>query len=178
MNSIPRTALLVCALVATGLLAGFFYAYTASVNQGLGQLDDRSYIAAMQSINDAVPNPIFVLSFIGALLTGLATLVHLRAGNSAKALLVGATLLVVSGGLLVTFFASVPLNDQLAGIDLNAGPAALGDARGDYESAWNTWNTIRTLTCTSALACLGLALGSTVGPTTRPAPSSFSDGAR
>jgi uncharacterized membrane protein len=64
---------LLLALLATGLLAGFLNAFAAAVNFGLGELDNGAYIAAMQSINDAIPNGVFVISFVGAPLL----LVHL-----------------------------------------------------------------------------------------------------
>jgi uncharacterized membrane protein len=158
MMRLPFISLLL-ALLATGLLAGFFYAYTSSVSPGLGDLDDAGYIAAMQSINDAVPNGVFVLSFVGSpLLLVVATVLHARAHSPRLPALALATGLVVAGGLLVTFLASVPLNDELATVDPNAAASVLADARADYEDAWNAWNTVRTVACAAALGCLALAL--------------------
>jgi uncharacterized membrane protein len=152
-----RTLSLLLALLATGLLAGFFYAYSSSVNQGLGDLDDAGYIAAMQSINDAVPNGVFVLSFVGSpLLLALATAAH--AGSDRLLPLALATGFVLLGGLLVTFTANVPLNDELARADLTAAPDVLARARDDYEDPWNAWNAVRAASCTAALACVGWAL--------------------
>jgi uncharacterized membrane protein len=150
---------LALALVATGLLAGFFYAYSSSVNLGLGDLDDRGYVAAMQAINDSIPNGVFLLSFVGApLLLIVATALHApsRSPRLAPLLLAGA--LVICGGLLVTFLANVPLNDELAAVDPDAAPDVLARARADYEDPWNSWNAVRTITCTTALACLTWAL--------------------
>lgn len=156
MDTPLRHLSVLLALTATGLLAGFFYAFPSSVSPGLGDLDDRGYVAAMQSINEAVPNGIFVLSFVGApLLLVLATALHARSPRRTPLLL--ATVLVLGGGLVTTFAANVPLNDELAAVDLNAGARGLAAARADYEDAWNTWNTLRTLACTAALACVGWA---------------------
>ena len=66
--------------------------------------------------------------------------------------------LVFGGGLLVTFLANVPLNDDLAAVNPDAGQGVLARARADYEDPWNTWNAIRTVACTAALACLAWAL--------------------
>jgi uncharacterized membrane protein len=154
-----RSLSLVLALLATGLLAGFFYAYSSSVNQGLGDLDDAAYIAAMQSINDAVPNGVFVVSFIGAPVTlALAAVLHARDRSPRLPPLLVATGLVFVGGLLVTFAANVPLNDELAAVELTAAPDVLARARADYEDPWNTWNAIRAAACTAALGCVGWAL--------------------
>ncbi len=48
----------------TGLSAGLFYAYACSVNSGLGRLPDREYLAAMQSINREILNPVFFAGFL------------------------------------------------------------------------------------------------------------------
>lgn len=64
MNSI----ILIAAITATALIAGLFYAYSCSVNIGLGRLPDREYLAAMQNINSAILNPLFFLSFMGTLI--------------------------------------------------------------------------------------------------------------
>jgi uncharacterized membrane protein len=126
---------------------------------GLGELDDAGYIAAMQAINDRIPNGLFVVSFAGApVLLLAATALHARARSPRLAPLALATVLVVAGGLCVTFFANVPLNDELATVRPTAPPDVLAQARAGYEDAWNAWNTVRVLTCTAALACAGWAL--------------------
>ncbi len=152
-----RTTLALLALVATGLLAGFFYAYPSSVSPGLQDLSDAGYVRGMQSINEAVPNGLFVISFVGApALLLLATIAH-RGTRRFGALLI-ATLLVVVGGLLVTFAFSVPLNDDLAETAVREGPGALAQAREDYQDPWNAWNAVRVLACSMALASVGVAL--------------------
>jgi uncharacterized membrane protein len=147
------------ALIATGLLAGFFYAYSSSVNLGLGDVDDRGYVAAMQAINDSIPNGVSVLSFVGApLMLIVATALHASSRSPRLAPLLLAGGLVIGGGLLVTFLANVPLNDDLAAVNPDAGQEVLARARADYEDPWNTWNAVRTVACTAALACLAWAL--------------------
>ncbi|MBC8154239.1 MAG: DUF1772 domain-containing protein, partial [Bacteroidetes bacterium] len=63
----PPNIVLGCATVTTALIAGLLYAYSCSVNPGLNRLSDASYLAAMQSINREIQNPVFFLSFLGAL---------------------------------------------------------------------------------------------------------------
>jgi uncharacterized membrane protein len=65
---------------------------------------------------------------------------------------------VITGGLCVTFFANVPLNDELATVLPSAPPDVLAQARAGYEDAWNAWNAVRVLACSAALACAGWAL--------------------
>ena len=60
--------ILTIAATTTALIAGLLYAYSCSVNIGLGRLADAEYISAMQSINKAIQNPLFFISFMGTLL--------------------------------------------------------------------------------------------------------------
>jgi uncharacterized membrane protein len=55
---------MVITATVTALIAGLFYAYTCSVNIGLGKLPDEGYIAAMQSINREILNLLFFVSFM------------------------------------------------------------------------------------------------------------------
>jgi uncharacterized membrane protein len=165
---------LVLALLATGLIAGFFYAYACSVTLGLGDLDDRGYVAAMQSINATVRNAGFAPSFFGAaLLLPLAAGLHRRARSPRALPLALAAVLYVGGGMLLTLAASVPLNDTLADVPLDAGAERLHAARERYEGPWNAWNLVRTACSTAALGCVGWALlrPATRTPGSTPAPT-------
>lgn len=63
--------------ILTALVAGLFYAYSCSVSPGLGRLPDAGYLSAMQSINRAIQNPVFFISFLGCLiLLPLSTYLH------------------------------------------------------------------------------------------------------
>lgn len=56
--------ILLIAATLTGLSAGLLYAYSCSVNLGLGRLPDGEYLAAMQSINKEILNPLFLQAFL------------------------------------------------------------------------------------------------------------------
>lgn len=154
-----RSISVVAAATTTALIAGFFYAYSASVVRGLGELGDAEYVAAMQAINDTVRNPVFALSFFGALLIlPLAAALHAPGGSARSRWLIAAAALYVVGGFGVTFAFNVPLNDQLAALDLaSASPAQIADARADYEGTWNAWNAVRTIASTLAVAFVAVA---------------------
>ncbi len=164
--SIARLLALVAATLTTGLISGFFYAYACSVTLGLGLLPDDQYVAAMQAINAAVLNGVFAFSFFGAaffLLLALAF--HAPHPRSRRFLLVAlACLLYIGGGFLLTLGLNVPLNEELARVATDGGPAALAHARADYEGPWNFWNGVRT--AFSSLALLAL-IGACLLPTSR-----------
>lgn len=52
-----RDLALAGAVLTTGLMAGVFYAYAVSVNLGLAERPDASYVATMNGINEKIQNP-------------------------------------------------------------------------------------------------------------------------
>jgi uncharacterized membrane protein len=98
-----------------GWIAGLFYAFACAVMLGLGQSDDLTFVTAMQEINDAIQNPAFLLSFLGApVLTAVAAALEWRRGSRAAFGWVVAALVLYLVALGVMFGANIPLNDELA----------------------------------------------------------------
>jgi uncharacterized membrane protein len=152
--------ILLCAALTTALITGLFYAYSCSVNPGLGKLSAEGYIAAMQSINKAIQNPVFFLSFIGtALLLPVCTYMHYHLPLSAKFyLLLGATILYLTGVLGVTIFGNIPLNDALDKFNLATADAAeAAKQKLDFMKQWNRLHTIRTVLCFLSLLLVLIA---------------------
>jgi uncharacterized membrane protein len=154
--STVRIILLGGATLATGLVAGVFYAYSVSVDPGLAAQSDSSYVATMQEINERIQNPLFFASFFGAVLFLLAALVvHLPRLRSGRFLLILlACVLYIGGGFLLTAFINVPMNDQLATVDSEAPARALSQAREAYEGPWDFWNGVRTIFSTLSFVAL------------------------
>ena len=156
-NDRPAGAVLGAATVTTGLMAGLFYAFDISVMPGLGRTDDRTFVAAMRGINEAIENPLFAATYAGALaLPVTAGILQWRAGNRRAAKWVAAGVLGYGAALVLTSRVNVPLNKQLhprgsAGLDLRT-------VRDNFEALWSAGNTRRTAACTVAFACLVRAL--------------------
>jgi uncharacterized membrane protein len=149
--------LLVVATVLMGLIAGFFYAYACSVMLGLDRVGDRAFIDTMQQINATVRNAGFAPSFFGSLVVTAVLAVLLLVRRHPVRWWVTAAALLYLGAFLVTFGVSVPLNEDLAAAgpaDQIADPAGVRD---DYEVPWVTWNLVRTVLSTAALAALAWA---------------------
>lgn len=160
-----RIATLLGATLATGLLAGIYYAYSCSVMPGLRDTDARTLVGTMQSINVAILNGAFLLVFVGApLLAFAAGAAHLPAAGRDALPWIAAGLALNLIGFVVTAAANVPLNDTLAA----AGPVDqirdLTAVRARFEDAWVRWNLVRTIATTAAFACLGYALVLTQRP--------------
>lgn len=151
--------ILALALTVTALSAGLFYAYSCSVNPGLGRLPDDQYLAAMQSINRAILNPVFFLSFMGTLiLLPLAAWLNYRGLSQRFVMLAAAAVLYAIGTFGITIFGNVPLNNLLDGVDLsNASGEKLYELRQAFEIPWGRLHTIRTLANVGALVLTILA---------------------
>ena len=158
LPSLRRLSLAV-ATIASGLAAGFFYAYHVSVTRGHALVGDRAYVEAMQAINATVRNVEFALSFFGALLLGVVALAaRARSLRSPTTWLLAAGVGLYLAAFLVTMLVNVPLNEELARVALS-GPD-LAAVRAGYEPAWNRANALRTGLSVAAFALLVAAVAS------------------
>jgi len=137
----------VVAVLLTGLSAGLFYAWDCSVISGLGNLPDREYLQAFQSINRVIQNPYFFASFIGALLALPVAAWQNYNGASPTAFycFLAAAILYAAGVFGVTIFGNVPLNERLDKFDIAGSTTeAIKAMRQQFESKWNAWQHVRT----------------------------------
>lgn len=147
--------LLLAALIANALAAGFFYAFVCAVMPGLRRTDDATFVSSMVAINAAVQNPLFAVSFFGGFLAsaGAFTTAALT-GQADPALWSGVAVALFVAQYAVTFSRNIPLNVEL---DRRAS-GHRGAARAGFESPWVVWNVLRTAVTTAAVLCLGIAL--------------------
>ncbi|MBS2539876.1 DUF1772 domain-containing protein [Catenulispora sp. NF23] len=148
---------LAAATVVTGLIAGVYYAFACSVMLGLGASSDRTFIEAMQNINKKIENPVFFLTFFGALILAAWALRTFRHDRRLR-LWIAAGLALYAIGLLTTMAVNVPLNNQLAAA---GNPARITDpaaVRARFEDTWNLWNITRAVLSAGAAVCLARAL--------------------
>lgn len=156
---LTRTASLVLATLAMGLMAGLFFAWAQGIMPGLGRSGDRTFVEAMQEMNRAILNGWFALAFGGAVvLTALAGAMHLRADGRSLLPWIGAALVLYLAVLVITGAVNVPLNNQIEA----AGPVAkipdLAAVRAHFETTWVRWNVVRAVLNTGAFGCLLWAL--------------------
>ena len=151
------SSILAAATVATGLIAGVYYAFACAVMLGLGASSDRTFIEAMQNINTKIQNPAFFLTFFGAVILPAWALRTFRHDRKLR-VWIAAGLALYTLGVLTTMAVNIPLNNQLAAA---GNPAKIADpaaVRARFEDAWNVWNVTRALLSTGAAACLARAL--------------------
>ena len=112
MTANVRGPVLLVAAVVAGLQAGTYFTWSTGVMPGLARVDDRTFVSAVQQMNIAIVNPVFIATFLGApLLAGAAAVL---CGPQARPWAIAATVLAV-GTLVISFAGNIPLNDALDG---------------------------------------------------------------
>lgn len=153
-----KTVILLLSTVSTALIGGLFYAYSCSVIPGLARLSDASFLQAMQSINRAILNPLFFLSFMGTLVLLPVSVWFFREQSTVFYLLLAATLLYIGGVFLVTVIGNVPLNNLLDAADLSKlNTAELRTLREKFAPNWNLFHSIRTIASSICIVLLAYA---------------------
>ncbi|HET7851741.1 MAG TPA: anthrone oxygenase family protein, partial [Methyloceanibacter sp.] len=107
------------AALGSGLIAGFFLAFSATVMWALERQPPPAGIAAMQAINIVVLNPIFLGVFFGTAILSLVLdiVALLRWSDPGSGYLLAGSLLYFVGTFLVTLVCNVPLNNRLAAVE-------------------------------------------------------------
>lgn len=141
------------AILGSGLIAGVFYAFSTFVMKALARIAPAEGIAAMQSINVVVINPLFLGVFMGmvVLCVVLIIIAIARWSRPGSGFIIAGCVLYLLGTFLVTMFGNVPLNDALAKV--SASEASSVANWSDYVRRWTVWNHVRTA---AALAATGV----------------------
>jgi uncharacterized membrane protein len=153
-DALLADSVLAAATLITGLQAGTYFTWATGVMPGLARVDDRTFVEAMQGVNVAIVNPVFVSTFLGApLLAGAAAV---TTDGLARPWAIAGTVLALAT-VVITAVGNIPLNNALdaAGqVHRNSGLAAV---RAAFEPSWVRLNVLRSLTSAGALACLSWA---------------------
>src|SRR6059058_6131466 len=105
-------ALTLLSALGCGLVAGVFFAFSTFVMKALARLPAAQGIAAMQSINIVVINPMFLSAFLGTAMACAALGVAALSSRTEPraAYLFAGVLLYLVGTVLVTMAYNVPRN--------------------------------------------------------------------
>lgn len=133
-------------------MAGLFFAWSCSVMPGLGRVKHVVFIAAMQSMNRAIQNPLFFSCFFGtALLLPVSSYLYYGI-TTVFELLVSATIIYWAGVIGITVLGNVPLNNRLEDFQLaSASEDDMLKIREEFESRWNRLNHVRTIASATVL---------------------------
>jgi len=144
--------------LACGLVAGFFFAFSTTVMKALGRLPAAQGVAAMQSINVVVINPLVMVALFGtALACGvLVVAAFVEWGEPYAVYLLAGGLAYLAGVVLLTGGYHVPRNNELATLDPNDRDAESQWNR--YVRTWTAGNHVRTIAPLASATLFTIAL--------------------
>ena len=153
-----RLLSLLAATVTMGLGAGVFALYAHTIMPGLRATDDRTFVAAFQSLDRAIVNPWFMLTaFAGALVFTAGAALANRGGTAEPWILVALALYLVA--CVVTVAVHLPLNDTIKAAGDPDRIRDLAAVRARFsEQRWEAWNLVRVATSGGAFVSLAWAL--------------------
>lgn len=160
------------AIVLFGMMAGFFWTYSANVNLAMLTLDGATYATVQSAFNRHVRHALFFTFFFGPPpVAALALAIGWRQWRRGWfALLASAGLLYLLGIVFFTAQVNLPLNHYTESWDLSALPPDWAQTRAHWNAA-NLWRT-----CASA-AAFALALGALAWRAALPAERGATTGA-
>ena len=142
--------------LGSGLIAGAFFIFSVAVMRALERVPGG--MAAMQSINIVIINPMFIGLFMGTavLCVALVILSVLTWQSPGSGWLLAGGLLYLVGSIGVTMIFNVPMNNALVSAD----PASSEGQKiwSDYLTNWTFWNHIRTVASLGASASFMAAM--------------------
>jgi uncharacterized membrane protein len=153
MNAL--TVLVVASAVASVLVGGVFFAFSAFVMRALASLPPAQGVLAMQRINVTVINPLFLGIFLGNVpLLGVTVFLARHASQSFAWLLISFVVYLI-GSVGVTMAFNVPRNNKLASLEPTSAAAATYWLV--YVREWLTWNHVRCIASLASAAAATLA---------------------
>jgi len=150
--------LVLAAALGSAVLAGVFGTFSGFVMRALGDLPPATGATAMQAVNVTALRPPLMTALFGTAALGIAAAVAVlvdRPGALALALVVAGAAVYLTGAIVVTAAANVPLNEQLAQA-VPGGPGA-DTVWASYLQVWTRWNTVRAVLCAVGAAALAAA---------------------
>ncbi|WP_337659968.1 anthrone oxygenase family protein [Anderseniella sp. Alg231-50] len=150
------------AVIASGLIAGVFLAFSDFLMKSLAAASPAGGIEAMQLINRKVYGSVFLFLLVAmlAVSAALAFYASMYMTGPASAWIISASVLYAVGMFIVTVVFNVPMNRRLDAMNHESTETA--SYWTVYASSWTLWNHVRTVASAASAACflIGcLALG-------------------
>ena len=150
--------LTVFAVAGSGVVAGIVFTFSNFVMKALGQMPVPAGISAMQRINVAIINPLFMLIFLGTPAASMYLFVYalINPAEAGSIYLLAGSIVYLAGAFLVTIVFNVPRNNALEAVDPES-PRGASFWSG-YLRSWTAWNHVRTTAALAAAVLLSVAL--------------------
>lgn len=145
-----------CAVI---FVSGMLYVFSDFVMRAFDKLPPRQAIQAMRSINSTVYTSLFMILFVGLVISLLISSVwaFVVVGFDESLLVLLAAILYVGGMFFVTGRGSVPLNNLLRDADVTDSNS--NEVWNKYRKSWTRLNTVRCFFgVTSAMALIAFII--------------------
>jgi len=141
------------AVIAVGLVAGVFLAFSDFVMKSLIAVTPKGGIESMQLINRKVYGSKFLVLLLGMAPVSLflAGYAYMRMSGLAAAWIIAGGAIYVIGVFVVTMICNVPMNQRLDRMDYTGTEA--GAYWPTYVSSWTWWNHVRTIASFGSAVC-------------------------
>jgi uncharacterized membrane protein len=158
MNETILSVTILLSALGSGLMAGLFFTFSNFVMKALGKTQPTQGIAAMQSINITILNPLFFIVFMGTAVTSILLPVSLiwRGPQPNSIFLIMGGICYIVGVMVVTIVFNVPMNNKLEAVDAESNEAHTLWQR--YLTDWTRWNHVRTVASVLAMLFFILAI--------------------
>jgi uncharacterized membrane protein len=150
--------MIVACISGAGLVTGLLFAFSNFVMRALADLPPDKGMFAMQRINGAIINPVFLVLFLGTplLCSVIAVGAGLKFGEPGSVYLLFGALAYIIGPFGITMLFNVPLNNLLARADVSDA----NEIWPMYQKRWQWWNHIRTYIGVASVVFMSIGLGS------------------
>ena len=156
VNSVAEGIMLI-SVILNSMAAGVMFIFSNTIMPALATLEAEEGITTMNTINDIIVNPFFILVFFGGLVSAFpAYSMWKNPGeycDPARYYGVATTVVFFFGNFLVTGTQNVPMNNALLAVDPDSEEGA-DYWENTYLTTWVAWNTARGIFATLA-AILG-----------------------
>lgn len=154
-----RTASLLVATICIGAIAGVFFTYAVAVMPGLRRTDDRTFVAAFQSIDRSIERPPTFVALFGGLGSAiLAAVLYVGADERSPLGWIIAACVLYAAVILITGTINVPRNTAIKAAG-NPDTIDLAAVRARFDEAlWIRWNQVRLALNLAAFACITWSL--------------------
>lgn len=158
-GTVAVNIVLIIATMLTGLATGVLAQYSDTIMPALKKTDDRTFVAAFQSIDRTIINPRFMTTFFGALiLIAVAGLLHLEPGRRSALPWLGLAFVLYLIVVIITIAVHVPLNNAIKAAG-DPDHINVAEVRAAFrESRWLAWNHVRLAASVAAFAILTTVL--------------------
>jgi len=158
MTSFWLLTVLAVAVIACGMISGFFLTFSDFLMRSLKLAKTSAGIEVMQIINREVWKSITIFMLWGmvALSVALGGYASLQLSGPLLAWVISGSTTYVFGILLVSYAFNIPMNDRLDQLELST-PAAASYWHDNYVDRWVFWNYVRAIASAAAAICFFMA---------------------